>query len=91
VAWTIAKEIDTYFDDVNILREDGLAVGVAVQNGNITAEEALANARLMAAAPAMLAACKRALAVLKAQGESVRPGSVLGALSVAIAQATGDG
>jgi hypothetical protein len=50
-------------------------------------EFAPANARLIAAAPDLLAAAKRALNVLKAQGESVRPGNALGALSAAIDKA----
>ncbi len=37
----------------------------------------------------LVAAAKRALAVLKAQGESVRPGNALGALEAALAKAEG--
>jgi hypothetical protein len=48
-----------------------------------------ANARLISAAPDLLKASKRALNVFKAQGESVRPGSVLGALADAINKAEG--
>ena len=40
------------------------------------------------AAADLLAAAKRALNTFKAQGESVRPGNVLGALEAAIAKAT---
>ena len=47
-----------------------------------------ANARLIAAAPELLAAARRALNVLKATGESVRPGNALGALEAAIAKAS---
>ncbi len=47
-----------------------------------------ANARLIAAAPELLAAARRALNVLKATGESVRPGNALGALDAAIAKAS---
>jgi hypothetical protein len=54
-----------------------------------TPEIAEANARLIAAAPDLLAAAKRALNVFKSQGESVRPGNVLGALEAAIAKAEG--
>lgn len=49
--------------------------------------QSLDDARLISAAPDLLKAAKRALAVLKAQGESVRPGNVLGALAEAIAKA----
>ena len=58
---------ETYFQDVNIRREDGLAVGVAVQNGDITPDQALANGRLMAAAP-------EAIAALRAQEDLSRRG-----------------
>ncbi len=51
--------------------------------------EVEAVARLAQASPDLYAAARRALAVLKAQGESVRPGSVLGALDAAIAKADG--
>jgi hypothetical protein len=46
-------------------------------------------APLIAAAPDLLAAAKRALNVLKAQGESVQPKNVLGALNAAINKAEG--
>lgn len=48
-----------------------------------------ANARLISAAPDLYAAAKRALAVLKATGESVRPGNALGALEAALTKAEG--
>jgi len=48
-----------------------------------------ANARLIAASPDLLKAAKRALVTLKTQGESVRPGNVLGALEAAIQKAEG--
>lgn len=51
--------------------------------------EVEANAHLIAAAPELLAAARRALAVLKATGESVRSGNALGALDAAIAKAEG--
>lgn len=60
MTWT-AKPVDpndTHYLDVNILREDGLAVGVAVQNGDISPEEALENAYKMAAAPELLVVAK---------------------------------
>ena len=41
----------------------------------------------MAASGDLLAAAKRALNTFKAQGESVRPGNVLGALEAAVAKA----
>jgi len=49
-----------------------------------------ADARLVASAPDLLKAAQRALNVLKATGESVRPGNALGALDVAIRKATGE-
>lgn len=62
---------------------DGILIARADQNGAFPAD-----ALLLAAAPELLAAAKRALAVLKATGESVRPGNALGALEAAIAKAT---
>jgi hypothetical protein len=53
-----ATDPDWPVADVNILREDGLAVAVAVQNGDITAEEALAHGRLIATAPKLLKALR---------------------------------
>lgn len=53
--------------------------------------EVRANATLIAAAPDLLHAAERALRVLKATGESVRPGNALGELEAAIAKATGAG
>lgn len=58
-------------------------------SGVIDTDEACANARLIAAAPDLLAAARRALNVLKATGESVRPGNALGVLDAAIQKATG--
>lgn len=52
--------VESYFDDVNVLRDDGLAVAVALHNGNIAPEETMANGKLIAAAPVMLAALKHA-------------------------------
>jgi hypothetical protein len=51
--------------------------------------QAQANARLIATAPDLLKAAERALRVLKATGESVRPKNALGELEAAIAKATG--
>lgn len=48
----------------------------------------VANGRLIAAAPELLYAAKRALNVLKAQGETPTKGNVLGALQFAIDKAT---
>lgn len=50
--------VESYFDDVNVLRDDGLAVAVALHNGNIAPEEAMANGKLIAAAPELLAELK---------------------------------
>lgn len=56
---------DAYFSDVNILRDDGLAVAVAVQNGDIAPHQARANAHLIAAAPDLLRAVKMMMKALK--------------------------
>ena len=47
---------ESFFEDVSILRHDGLAVAVAVHNGDIIPPEPEANARLIAAAPELLLA-----------------------------------
>jgi hypothetical protein len=52
--------------------------------------ETYVNAKLIAASPDLLAACKRALAVFRAQGESTRRGNVLAALEDAISKAEDD-
>jgi hypothetical protein len=49
---------ESFFEDVSILRWDGLAVAVAVHNGNITPEEVVKTATLIAAAPALLEALR---------------------------------
>lgn len=48
-----------------------------------------AHARLMAAAPKLLHAAQRAVIVLRARGDTARPGNLLAALQDAIAAATG--
>lgn len=57
IAKPVAPE-ETFFLDVNVVRPDGLAVGVAVQNGDITPEEAMATGLLFAAAPELLEAAQ---------------------------------
>ena len=52
---------ECYFEDVNILRHDGLAVIVAVHNGDIDPATVKANAFLAAAAPEMFDALKAIL------------------------------
>lgn len=65
--WRVSPVDDgSYFNDVNILREDGLAVLVAVQNGNMTAEDAMRNARLGAAAPDLYEALDELVALMEA-------------------------
>jgi len=63
---------------------------IIIASFNDQIPEGRANARLIAAAPDLLKAAKRALVTLKAQGESIRPGNVLGALEAAIKSATGE-
>lgn len=58
-----------------------------VQANNGHKVDTAAIARQMVAAPDLLAAAKRALNVLKGQGESIRPSNVLGALDAAIRKA----
>lgn len=60
--WVVTPKDGGIFHDVNVCREDGLAVAVAVDNGDISPETALANAKLIAAAPDLLAACEAAVA-----------------------------
>lgn len=55
---------------------------------NLSTLEAEGNKALILAAPQLLAAAKRALAVLKAQGNAVTDSNVLGALDAAIKKAT---
>ncbi len=56
--WTAQEPTDDVFPDINITRPDGLAVGVAVVNGDITLEEAKANAAMFAASLELLAFAK---------------------------------
>lgn len=57
---------------------------------DLPADELRSVALKMAAAGELYKAAQRALNVLKAQGESVRPGSVLGALDSALRKARGE-
>ena len=54
--WKACSPADSYFDDLNIVRPDGLACAVAVMNGDIPRIEVAYNAFLIAAAPDLLAA-----------------------------------
>jgi hypothetical protein len=73
--------------------EHGYCGEIIAADGTLLAsfvdEPTTPNARLIASAPDLLAAAKRALNVLKAQGESIQPKNVLGALDSAIAKAEG--
>jgi hypothetical protein len=83
--WTIAQYsgADKWIDILEPL--------VRVDYDDVDRDIQAGNARLISAAPDLLKAAQRALAVFKAQGESVRPGTVLAALSKAITKATGEG
>lgn len=61
------------------------ALSATIRKGNSTKEQD----RMCDAAPDLLHAAKRALSVLRAQGEAILPGNVLGALDAAITKATG--
>ncbi|AKU43503.1 hypothetical protein CPT_Sansa99 [Caulobacter phage Sansa] len=47
------QDAEEHVQDINILRHDGLAVGVAVHNGDLTPQQVRQHADLMAAAPRM--------------------------------------
>jgi hypothetical protein len=68
-------------DLVNVYSRDDATV-------SIVREEAIANARLIAAAPELLEACEEALGTLNG-AEIALPGYVVSALERAIAKATG--
>lgn len=53
------KAPESYYDDVSVLRHDGLVVAIVYCNGDISPEEVKANARLIAAAPEHLRALKQ--------------------------------
>ena len=63
--WSASKPDDTYFDDWNVCRADGLAVAAVVQNGDITPQEVEEAALLIAAAPELLAALQGAIGALE--------------------------
>ncbi len=77
----------------NVKGETGVAIigarGGPIQTPEINSANAAFILRAANSHDDLLAACKRALCVLKAQGESVRPGNVLGALDAAISKAEG--
>lgn len=75
---------EAFYQDVNVLRHSGLSVAVALHNGDITPAEVAANARLIAAAPALLEALQW---VMSAHGEQLH--DAFDAAHKAIAQATG--
>lgn len=56
--WRAVPAEDSFFRDVNILQADGLAVGVALQNGDILPSQAERNGHLFAAAPDLYEALK---------------------------------
>lgn len=72
-----------------IMGPDNVLVATTGYRVCVESSEDENNARLIAAAPDLLKAAKRALRVLKAQGEAVLPGNALGALDAAIEKAEG--
>lgn len=95
--WHVSPDAaeESYFQDVNILRHSGLAIAVAVHNGDIDPSEVKANAYLIAAAPNLLEALKMAAHELgKASGEStilevLKVGPLARKIDRAIAKAEG--
>jgi prepilin-type processing-associated H-X9-DG protein len=86
--WTVDKmpACDVPFRDVNILRADGHAAAVAI-DADINEDELVANARLIAAAPDMLAALE---ALFVATGGLAGPAANAARLAgAAIAKARG--
>lgn len=90
--WKVVRDRGGHWGMVDV---EGPGVGGRMVVGFLSASNAdyhqgvriVADANLIAAAPDLLKAAKRALSVLKATGESVRPGNALGALQDAIAKA----
>ncbi|CAM5769967.1 hypothetical protein [Bosea minatitlanensis] len=85
--------LDDFGDYTIQPQHEELAIAAVVNGemrrmGGVSGEHE-ANAHVIVAAPDLLKAAKRALVTLKAQGESVRPGNVLGALDAAIQKAEG--
>lgn len=92
--WKVVHESpndECTFASVQAKGEDGKWLEIAVLRGEepYAASKGVANARLIAAAPDLLSAARRALNVLRTQGESVRPGNVLGSLQAALTKAKG--
>lgn len=92
--WRVVREDYPAGQDVSfeVLAANGRLVAQTVmreigkEDRWIAEDEALCG--LIVAAPDLYAAAKRALAVLKAQGEAVLPGNVLGALDAALKKAS---
>jgi hypothetical protein len=53
---------ESFFEDVYVLRHDGLAIAVCVHNGDILPPEPEANGRLIASAPELLECLKAMVA-----------------------------
>jgi hypothetical protein len=89
--WKAEKGFEGEPDRWCVVTSQGGYVIATIHNGapGDTLETEAANARVMAASEKLLAAARRALAVMKATGESVRPGNALGALDNAIRKAEG--
>lgn len=86
---------ESFYDDVNILQNCGLAVAVAVQNNNAPTQEVVANALLIAASPDLLAALQalstlaNAICVKMSPAESEAMQKAWEKADQAIAKATG--